>query len=238
MNLGERIRYFRDKCRVPSQRLAACLEISEERLGVLERGQEELPAELVPALVRGLGVTYDDFFGTRTLAQDFQVEILIQKIGKLDPPSRREVENFVDFKRGRSDLEARRRQAPRRNVLVVDDDPRVRGTVVTAISELSAHRVFEAQDVDRAIQCLEEQVVDILITDLIMPHTSGLDLIQHTRLVRADLPIIALTGYMDVADANDSLDVDVLMGKPLSLQTLVDEVERLLDASPGPDASV
>ena len=82
-----------------------------------------------------------------------------------------------------------------------------------------------------AIELLQQEEVDLLITDLVMPRVSGIDLIEKVRMVDADMPIIALTGYTDIFEANDTLDVDVIRGKPLSIKGLVDDMERLLEAS-------
>ena len=231
MDAAERIKYFRERAGLSPPQLAALLELAPGEIEALEQGKRVLDLDLIPALVRALGSSYDEFFGTRRLAEDFQTEILIQKISALDPRARREIEQFVDFKIEKGRREESRRSADRRVVLIVDDDRHVRQTLVQAVNDLTPHRVLEAPDADSAIRLLEEEEVDLLITDLVMPRVSGIDLIEKVRLVDADLPIIALTGYTDIFDANDTLDVDVIRGKPLSLQGLVDDLERLLEAS-------
>ena len=231
MDLGERIKYFRATKDVEIDRLAEVLGVDLDDVMAMEEGEYPVLAEWVPILVRAFDVTYDEFFGTRPVAEDLHTEILIQNLAELDVASRREVSDFVDFMRSRSGLGERPvPSAVRRTVLVVDDQASVRQTIVHAVDELTRHRVLEASGVDEALALMQEQSVDLLITDLIMPRKSGIDLIAAVRLQSEDLPIIALSGYTDIFEANENLDVQVLRAKPLSLQGLVDDVERLLTA--------
>lgn len=234
MDLGERIKYFRATKEVAIERLAEALGVDADDVMAMEEGESPVLALWVPALVRAFDVTYDEFFGTRPVAEDLHTEILIQNLAELDVASRREVSDFVDFLRSRSGLGDRVTPGNARcTVLVVDDQPSVRQTIVHAVDELTRHRVIEAEGVDQALAAMDEHDVDLLITDLVMPRKSGIDLIAAVRLRSADLPIIALSGYTDIFEANENLDVDVLRAKPLSLQGLVDDVERLLAAAGG-----
>lgn len=229
MEIAARIKYFRERAGLSATRLEALLELAGGEVEALECGTRVLGLDLVPALVRALGLTYDEFFGTRRLAEDFQTEILIQKISALDPSSRREIEQFVDFKIERGRQHERRRESKRRTVLVVDDDSHVLGTLTQAVQDLTMHRVLDANSAEAALGILEAEKVDLLVTDLVMPRVSGIDLIRRIRLIDLNLPIIALTGYTDILDANENLDVDVIRGKPVSIQGLIDDMERLLE---------
>jgi len=231
MDAAERIKYFRERAGLSAEQLGRLLELAPGEVEALELGERVLDLDLIPALVRALGLSYDEFFGTRRLAEDFQTEILIQKISGLDPRARRELEEFVDFKAERALREEARREGEQRNILIVDDDKNVRRTLLQALGDLTPHRLLEAADADSAIELLQQEEVDLLITDLVMPRVSGIDLIEKVRMGDADMPIIALTGYTDIFEANDTLDVDVIRGKPLSIKGLVDDMERLLEAS-------
>lgn len=232
MDLGERIKYFRAAKDVEIERLAEALGVDAVDVMAMEEGEHPVLAAWVPVLVRTFDVTYEEFFGTRPVAEDLHTEILIQNLAELDVASRREVSDFVDFLRSRAGLGVRPIPSnERRTVLVVDDQASVRQTIVHAVDELTRHRVLEASSVDEALELMQEQPVDLLITDLVMPRKSGIDLIAAVRLRSADLPIIALSGYTDIFEANETLDVEVLRAKPLSLQGLVDDVERLLTTS-------
>lgn len=238
MRAPERIKYFRERAGLHRSQLESMLELADGEVAGMESGEKVLDLDMVPALVRALGVTYDEFFGTRRLAEDFQTEVLIQKISALPPAARRDVDEFVDFKIARAQYAQQRNSAPSHTVLVVDDDTQVRQTLVQALQELTSHRVFHAANAEAALRILESAQVDLLVTDLVMPKVSGVDLIRRVRLLNADLPIIALTGYVDILEMNDTLDVDVVRAKPLSLQGLVDDIQRLFEAADDDHAEI
>src|SRR5215470_14241498 len=64
------------------------------------------------------------------------------------------------------------------HLLVVDDDEHVRG-VCRSIAEESGMKVFDASSAEEALEILEHSPVDILLTDLRLPGTSGLDLLKR-----------------------------------------------------------
>jgi len=86
--------------------------------------------------------------------------------------------------------------APAR-VLVVDDDPGVRGVTATFLANLG-HRPLEVEDGEAALRVLEQaDDVHAMVTDLMMPRMSGRELADRAHALRPGLPILLLTGYAD-----------------------------------------
>ena len=81
------------------------------------------------------------------------------------------------------------------NILVVDDDPDIR-EILRAHLEDAGHVVDEAGDGEAAIQRLREQPADLVITDIYMPKSDGLDLMRRIRSFGLKIPIIEITGAM------------------------------------------
>ena len=79
------------------------------------------------------------------------------------------------------------------NILVVDDDPDVR-EILRAHLEDAGHTVDEAANGEIAIQRLREQPADLVITDIYMPVSDGLDLMRRIRSFGLKMPIIEITG--------------------------------------------
>lgn len=78
--------------------------------------------------------------------------------------------------------------------MTVDDSPSIRQMVGYTLRQ-AGHQVVEASDGREALQRWTQQQVDLLITDLHMPHVDGLELIRQVR-ARPDgrfLPILFLT---------------------------------------------
>jgi two-component system, cell cycle sensor histidine kinase and response regulator CckA len=79
-------------------------------------------------------------------------------------------------------------------VMLVDDDDLVRRMAARVIAE-AGYRVFEASSVQTALELLERATVDLLITDVVMPGLSGIDLAAQVRKRLPDLPILFTSGY-------------------------------------------
>ena len=84
-------------------------------------------------------------------------------------------------------------------ILLVEDDPAVR-QVTRAALEIGGYRVLEADGpVDgRAVsQATAKTVIDLLLTDVVMPGMNGAELAQRIREVRPELVTLFMTGYAE-----------------------------------------
>lgn len=108
-------------------------------------------------------------------------------------------------------------------VLVVEDDPVARRLIERTVEELD-HAVSVAEDGAEAWTRLEAEPVDVLITDWLMPHVDGLQLVQRLReapskLCRYVLLLTARYGREDVVTALRA-GVDDVMVKPIDRASL------------------
>ena len=86
---------------------------------------------------------------------------------------------------------------PRLSVLVVDDDILVLTSTVLLLEDLG-HRVLSVTSGAQALSLFDQgEVIDLMITDMAMPHMSGAQLAHAVRLLKPDLPIILATGYAE-----------------------------------------
>ncbi len=81
-----------------------------------------------------------------------------------------------------------------RRILVADDEEGVRRLIVRVL-EHQGYRVIEAVNGQAAWDCLIEEPVDLLITDLRMPDLDGQELLNRSRTLYPDMDVIVLTGY-------------------------------------------
>jgi PAS domain S-box-containing protein len=87
-------------------------------------------------------------------------------------------------------------------VLAVDDDPLVLMNTVMMLEDMG-HTVVEANSATQALGILDQQDIDMVITDQAMPRMTGIQLAAHIEERRSDLPIIIATGYAELPkDAN------------------------------------
>jgi len=133
--------------------------------------------------------------------------------------------------RANTELDTRARTTGR--ILLVDDDPLVRDTVIEQLEELG-HKVLAASGGTDALAILQaREAVDLMITDLSMPGMNGLTLIREARGLRPNLPAILLTGHsgdsMSLEGVGVSPDSYSLLRKPATSAVLAARVTALLE---------
>ena len=118
--------------------------------------------------------------------------------------------------------------APVATVLVVDDEPIVREVVVRYL-EREGYATLEADDGDRARALLEREALDLVVLDVMLPGTDGLDLCRWIRS-RSELPVIMLTARGEEADRIVGLELgaDDYVTKPFSPRELAARVRTVL----------
>lgn len=117
-------------------------------------------------------------------------------------------------------------------VLVVDDDARVR-TTARALLEAANFEVVEAESGAAALRTLGSEAVDVVLTDIFMPDTDGIELIHTLHRQTPNLPLVAMSGG-GFDDGKDVLAVARLLGaeaivqKPLTRQKIVGAIRRAI----------
>ncbi|KQW77719.1 histidine kinase [Devosia sp. Root413D1] len=113
-------------------------------------------------------------------------------------------------------------------VLAVDDDALVLMNTMAMLQELG-HEVVEAHSGREALEALERQTVDLLITDQGMPKMTGAELAQKVQAAWPHIPILVATGY---AELSDSAARDLpRLSKPFSQQDLAAAIASTLGAA-------
>jgi DNA-binding response OmpR family regulator len=113
-------------------------------------------------------------------------------------------------------------------VLVVDDEPIVREVVVRYL-EREGYSTLEAGHGDRARELLEQHRPDLVVLDVMLPGTDGLELCRWIRS-RSNLPVIMLTARGEEADRIVGLELgaDDYVTKPFSPRELAARVRTVL----------
>ncbi|NQV98733.1 MAG: response regulator [Rhodospirillales bacterium] len=123
-------------------------------------------------------------------------------------------------------------------ILVIDDEEMIRYTVRTAL-EMDSHDVLEAENGLQAMDIVQKNNFDLIITDIIMPEKEGIQTIIDIRGKFPDVPIIAITGgdpkrrklYSDSATV---MGANSILFKPFSDEKLIGAVNDCLIATAGP----
>lgn len=114
-----------------------------------------------------------------------------------------------------------------KNILVVDDEENI-VSVVAAYLEKEGYKVFTAYDGKEALDIFDEEDIDFVILDLMMPGLSGEDVCKKIR-INSQVPIIMLTAKSEESERIFGLDIgaDDYIVKPFSPRELVARVRTI-----------
>ncbi len=117
-------------------------------------------------------------------------------------------------------------------ILVAEDEPILIRTIEVRLKK-DGHELCLAADGQQAMEKIKEFSPDMIITDIMMPYASGLEIISYTRQQeQGKIPIIILSsmGQEDVVLEAFKLGADDYITKPFSPNELSVRVRRLLSA--------
>ena len=117
------------------------------------------------------------------------------------------------------------------NLLVVDDEQHVR-QLCADVAAQSGMKVTTVATAEEALNVLENSAVDILMTDLKLPESSGLDLLQQIHDTHREVAVIVLTQYgtIDSAVTATRLGAVDYVTKPFRVEELRSRLERVAHA--------
>jgi DNA-binding response OmpR family regulator len=118
-------------------------------------------------------------------------------------------------------------------VLVVEDEEGVL-KLVERILVKAGYRVLTARNGGEALLIREsrDQPIELLITDLIMPHLNGKELSDRMRIIDKHLKVLFISGYPErtIRERGIDLGIDRFLSKPFEPADLLQQVRFLLDA--------
>jgi len=111
------------------------------------------------------------------------------------------------------------------SILAVDDDPLVLMSTVAMLEEMG-HRVLQATRGAEALEMLRRvRAIDLLVSDVMMPEMTGVELARRAGESRPDLPVLLVTGYCDLPPGGQKLP---RLNKPFSLAELEQAVKTAM----------
>jgi DNA-binding response OmpR family regulator len=111
--------------------------------------------------------------------------------------------------------------APRLRVLIADDEPMVREVIQLYLAE-DGHMAETAEDGGAALEKFRAGAYDLVLTDRAMPELSGDQLAAEVKALRPEVPVILLTGFGDLmnAEGEKPAGVDAVVSKPFTMASL------------------
>jgi two-component system chemotaxis response regulator CheY len=119
-------------------------------------------------------------------------------------------------------------------VLVVDDFPTMRRIIKNLLKQLGFQHIEEAEDGQNALNLLNEEPYDFVVTDWNMPKMSGIDLLRNIRAHTKykGTPVLMVTAESDKEYILEAIQAGVnnYIVKPFTAETLKDKIEKIFTA--------
>jgi signal transduction histidine kinase/ActR/RegA family two-component response regulator len=126
-------------------------------------------------------------------------------------------------------------------LLLVDDEVLILSAYAELLEALGCQVVRAASPL-KALEILEnrDEAIDILVTDLSMPHLSGLDLLRRAKELRPSLATILLSGNLGREDREEAetMGVGACLSKPVEVVELRRIIDQLLGRADAPNESI
>jgi two-component system, cell cycle sensor histidine kinase and response regulator CckA len=121
-------------------------------------------------------------------------------------------------------------QVKRFVILLVEDEGFVR-EMAAGILESAGHRVFRASNATEAMKIFERycKIIDLLVTDVILPGKNGLRLAEELRKDNCELKVLFVSGYAGktIIPGFSGISGSVCLPKPFCAHSLLEKIEQL-----------
>ena len=116
------------------------------------------------------------------------------------------------------------------NLLIVDDEQSYR-QLLTLVFEGDGHNIKTAKNGREAIELLEQESADIIISDVKMPDMDGIEMLRAAREFLPDIAVVLMTAFASVETAREAfkLGADDFIQKPFDVEELKLIVKKALD---------
>jgi DNA-binding NtrC family response regulator len=113
-------------------------------------------------------------------------------------------------------------------ILVVDDEAPVRDIIRRGLSQMGGYSVEVAQNGVEAIEKIEKDVFDLVLTDLKMPEMDGLELLKTIKGTRPEVTVVLMTAYGSIETAVEAMRIGAndYITKPVDLNELLIHISK------------
>ncbi len=122
-------------------------------------------------------------------------------------------------------------------ILVVDDEPNICDASRRALNKQGYEIIVAANGAEAmALFTKHREKIKLILTDIMMPHMDGLEMIRQIRKLDPHIKVIAASGMVSASDSHQrlkdlaDLGVKIFLDKPFSIERLLEAIRSTLDA--------
>ena len=119
---------------------------------------------------------------------------------------------------------------------MVDDEPRIRDAVRRALIKQGYQIILAADGVEAvALFTKQQEKIKLILTDIMMPHMDGIEMIRQVRKLDPHVKVIAASGLISASDSHHrfqelaALGVKIFLDKPFPIEQLLKAIRSTLD---------
>ena len=118
---------------------------------------------------------------------------------------------------------------PKHKILVVDDEEPMRKMMFTLLSRLG-HQCFTASDGIEALNQVNQNKFDAVITDIVMPEMDGITLTKEIMILYPNLPVMVMTGHGKQYSAGSAIAAGArdFIEKPFSIEEFILRLNKMI----------
>ncbi len=117
-------------------------------------------------------------------------------------------------------------------ILIIEDEASIRRVLVKILSEEDkSHEIHEAEDGLSGLNKIKKESFDLILCDIKMPKMDGIEVLEFTKKIKPEIPIIMISGHGDLDTAVDSMRKGAYdyISKPPDLNRLLNTVRNAID---------
>jgi DNA-binding response OmpR family regulator len=118
-----------------------------------------------------------------------------------------------------------------KNILIVEDDPTFLMLLKYRVEDMQ-HHVKTAQDGAAAYELIQNNHFDLVITDLMMPIFSGMEIIEKTKNIlekNITFIVISSAGQDEMVEKALNIGASDFLSKPFGIQSLLDKINKIFN---------
>lgn len=117
-------------------------------------------------------------------------------------------------------------------ILIIEDEAAIRRVLVKILTEENnAYEVFEAEDGLAGVELIKKEDYDLILCDIKMPKMDGVEVLEATKKIKPEIPIVMISGHGDLDTAVNTMRLGAFdyISKPPDLNRLLNTVRIALD---------
>lgn len=117
-------------------------------------------------------------------------------------------------------------------ILIIEDEAAIRRVLIKILTEENKeYEVFEAEDGLQGMELIKDENYDLILCDIKMPKMDGVEVLEATKIIKPEIPIVMISGHGDLDTAVNTMRLGAFdyISKPPDLNRLLNTVRIALD---------